>query len=528
MRFYGIDLGTNNCVISCLDPTKENGKLTLLKDKDNNEKIKSVLSLKDKSNVNISEIDSNDLNNTFHLVKGKLGSEKNVLVNNEKLSVQFCAALLLRYLKDFEEDINDVVITIPTFYNQSKRNATIEAAQQAGFKKIKLIEEPTAAVMYHIYSDKSFIYKEKKVLVFDFGAGTLDLSLVDIKLDSNKNIDPKVIAIDGLDNFGGYLIDILFAKALIDEARQNENENIELLNLAYDTLEDHIASYKDKHCYELYKADDKLNYILYSFIAEAERVKIALSSEESVNINIPGYLDIEIEREDFQEIILQNEMIINSIEELLLDFKIKNNYKFDEIILVGGSAQIPLIKEVVKGRFTSSNIITKDDYINAVGYGAAIVSALESGEHIKPFGGNICTGVLPRDIFIRCNGKEEKIFDKGTAYPLKNSKEYVFAIPFSLIESIKISLYEKDNKKSYKISDISFYHPCFYTGDEIKLIINIDKNGLLFFKACHVNTNEIIEFTSEKENSLSEKQIINGNKFIDKNVNFGGNNYGTI
>lgn len=533
MKHYGIDLGTNNCTISCLNTEKDNIKLSILKDSKGRSNIRTKITMYDNENIEIASNSNSNLKNTFSLIKGKLGSERSVLVNNKKVSTQFCAAVLLNYIKSFDEKIDKAVITIPTFYNQSKRNCTIEAAKQAGFLEVKLIEEPTSAVMYHLFKEfkdnKELLINCKNILVFDFGGGTLDLSLVNVKIDKNSKLDPKVIAIDGLENFGGYLIDILLAKAILISLKENSKCIDNILVEAIERLNNHINSYKDMNNIEVFTDNDKVNSLLYNVISEAERIKIELSSKSETKINIENYLTNEIiTREEFEELILENEMILMKISDLLNDFKIKNKFNIDEIILVGGTSQIPKIFELIKSKFPTNNIVNNSDYINSVGYGAAIISALNNGEKIDPFGGNVCTGVLPRDIFISCNGATEKLFSKGTAYPLKNNYNYKLKVPFSLTNKISINLFEKDNKKIYKISDVNFYHPCFYTGDFIDLSVNIDENGLLTFKAIHFETNEEIEFTSDKSNSINENLIRAGYKHIKEKVKYVEGKYNEI
>ena len=497
----------------------------MLKDSKGISNIRTKITLVDNENIEIASNSNKNLKNTFALIKGKLGSQRSILVNNQNISVQFCAAVLLNYIRQLDNSVDNAVITIPTFYNQSKRNCTIEAAKQAGFKDVKLIEEPTSAVMYHLFKkfkeNKDLLIKSKNILVFDFGGGTLDLSLVDVKIDENSKLDPNVIAIDGLENFGGYLIDILLAKVILTTLKENSESDDSILFKALEVLSNHVSSYKDMNNYEVFIDNEEVNKLIYNAISEAEKIKIELSHKNESTINIKNYLVNEIiTREEFEELILDNEMILEKIYRLLNNFKIKNNFNIDEIILVGGTAQIPKIFELIKSIFPSSNVIKDEDYINSVGYGASIVAAINSGEKVDPFGRNICTGVLPRDIFIECNGVTEKLFSKGTAYPLQNSYNHNVKIPFSLTNKISIVLFEEDDKKKYKISDVNFYHPCFYTGDSINLSVNIDDNGMLDFKAAHSETNEEIEFTSDKSNSISEKMIRAGYKHIKEKVKY--------
>ena len=525
MKYYGIDLGTNNCEISCLEKDNDNVELFLLKDKKGNSNIKSQITLKDINNIEIASTSNKNLKNTYLLMKGKLGSEKSISINNKNISVQFCVALLLNYIRKIDDDIKSAVITVPTFYNQSKRNSTIEAALQAGFTNIKLIEEPTSAAMYHLFKkytkNEEMLIDNENILIFDFGGGTLDLSLINVKFDENLMLKPQVIAIDGIQNFGGYLIDILLARLIIDIINQNSGLNDKKVVHAFEIINNHVNSYKDMSNTEIFVEDDEINKFIFEVISEAEKAKIQLSNFEKAYINVKGYMENEeISREDFEKLILDNEMILSKILQLLKNFKFRNNVCIDEVILVGGTSQIPKVYEKIKEVFSNSKIINSEEYVNAVAYGAALISAINAGEIIKPFGNNVCTGVLPRSIYIECNGVVEELFKEGTAYPLKNNYVHNIRIPFSLTDNISIRLFEKDEKNRYEISNVKFYHPCFYTGDSIKLNVEIDENGMLKFKAIHFPTMEELEFTSERNNSLNERMIKAGYIHISKNVKY--------
>lgn len=99
MKYYGIDLGTSNCTISCLDKNKDSIELSMLKDAKGRSNIRTKITLVDNKNIEIASNSNENLKNTFALIKGKLGSEKSVLVNNQNISIQFCAAVLLNYIR---------------------------------------------------------------------------------------------------------------------------------------------------------------------------------------------------------------------------------------------------------------------------------------------------------------------------------------------------------------------------------------------------------------------------------------------
>ena len=526
MNYYGIDLGTSSSILTKVSTSNEEPTLEIVKI-DGKEKLNSIITLENLDHIAIGKDKHINLNKTLYRIKGKLANEKAVSVGKTNVSVQFCAALLLAFLKKYIDGSDDIVITIPNFYDQSKRNATLDSAKQAGFNKIKLMEEPSSAAMFHIYNTynrnhNEYLLKEKNILVFDFGAGTLDLSLVHVGFDEKNKIEPIVNSIKGLENFGGYLIDLILAKKIIELAIYL-NESKELIEVE-NKLSYNIKSYLDNNNEELYRYDEKTNEILHIFMKEAEKTKILLSKNESVSICIEGFIDnLEVNREEFEEIVFSENSFEKKIQKLITQFKVMNKKEIDEVILVGGTARIPFVKNIVKQNFKNSKIVDDENYINAVAYGAALISALWSGVDIAPFGTNLCRGVVPRDIYINFNNNEEKIIKAGTGYPLVKSKEILLKVPFSLSKSIDIKVIEKDdNGKDKLVSKTEFYHPCFFTGDIIKLCVNIDENGLIKFKAIHTDTKEDIEFTSYKENALSSKLIENGKNHIKNKVVFVG------
>lgn len=361
------------------------------------------------------------------------------------------------------------------------------------------IQQVEAIVIYHIFDEfknkELFEYSTKNILVFDFGKNTLNLSLVNTKIDDEFNIEADVIEIEEEKNFGGYLLDLLFAQKILNSIFDNCDDD-SILENAYNALSVYIDSYIDKNSRKVFSKDEEINKLLNKYINEAERVKIGLDRSDKCVINLKPYIDkvVPFNKVFFENLVLDNNGILRKVEDLLARFKLKNSIKIDEIMFVGGTSRISKIRCVVEEVFPYANLIYKEEYINVFDTEKVKVSETNSKINVKQLEDNTYTGVLSRDIYLVCNGKESKLLNAGTFYPLKKDKVCEIKVPNSLCESIQIELYEKEERIKYNSLKIKFYHPCFFTGDIIVLSVSINESGKLKFKAMHKETKETIEF----------------------------------
>ncbi|WP_338608831.1 Hsp70 family protein [Clostridium baratii] len=516
MKYFGIDFGNGNCSISSIDENGEN--LEILKSELEEDKIKSKIAFKDLNTVIVGkeDLDEEDLDN-IELIKSKFGIEKFVEIKGQKRSVQYCGAILMKYLiKNVakKDSLERAVITIPAIYGQRDRRIVYDSALQASIGNVELIEEPSAAAMYYLYEQsKDNFYMnigEKDILIFDFGTGTLDMSLINITY-SEQGIKTSVKATEGERNLGGYLIDVTLAEYILET--YIEEFDIEELEEYKEYVTNHITKYTSNQYNYLNFLDKEKKKYIEEIIIYAEDIKKRLSDNEKVTVKLNNYEEIDITREDFENYVL-DKYITKKINDLINRFNLINKSKIGEIVMVGGSSQIPYIKELLQKKFKNKNIITNSNYINAVSLGAAITSALNSGASIEPFGKNNCKGIIPNNIYLNFNGEDNLIFKKGTSYPY--SKIEKVKIPYSLCSNIKVLVKENDEI----LDKINFYHPCFYTGDIINVYCDIDEKGLISFKAEHKESKEFIALEIESINRLTCKQIEGGRKNIKEVLKF--------
>lgn len=510
MKYYGIDFGNGSCSISSID---DSGKhLLVLKNDLGQDKIESKIAFKDLDTVIVGKGDDETLEN-IELIKSKFAMQKFVKVKGNKRSIQYCGAILMNYLIKRiakKDSLEKAVITIPAIYGQKDRRIIYDSALQASIKNVELIEEPSAAAIYYLYEQnrQSKDIEEKDILIFDFGTGTLDISLVGISYNE-EGIKVSVKATDGMRNLGGYLIDMALGEYLletyIDEFCAEELESIK------EHLTNNITKYTFSQYNYLNDIDSKIKIYIEKLIIYSEEIKKQLSYNQFVKVKLDGYEEIEITRDDFENYVLDN-YISKKINDLLSRFNLKDEFKIDEIIMVGGSSQIPYIRHLLGKKFPNKKVVTNPSYINAVSLGAAIASALNSGVSVEPFGKNNCKGLLPNDIYLNFNGKDSLIFKKGTIYPYSKVEE--IEIPYSLCSNIKVIIKENDEE----LDTINFYHPCFYTGDILKIYCDVNDKGIISFKAEHKESKEFIMVDIKSQNRLTFKQIENGRKNIEEKL----------
>jgi len=249
-----------------------------------------------------------------------------------------------------------------------------------------------------------------------------------------------------------------------------------------------------------------------------EQAKIKLSTEKSVKISFEGiYKPIIVTREDFEEEVLGDSKlsIKTRIADVLKGIS-KKRLPISQVILIGGSSQIPYVRELIFNVFSSIGGITKekiihsDDFNKAVAKGAAIQAALKNGTIIPPFAQNKCNSIVSRDIEIYHAGKSSVFIPKGTEYPFLEKKEFAIKVGHALNDRIDLcfnEIIEKEKVEKKEICQFSFFLPLYYTNDQIMLSMDINDAGLYQIGAMHTNTMESVEFEPTKRFSLSEAEL---------------------
>lgn len=536
MVHYGIDLGTSSCLVSkVIQNLDDSFEVKCLTDEDGEDSFPSVVSFENEEKYMV----GNTALQTFHenpdsaveLVKLRLGKTSHITFKTPagtfQKSPQEITSLLLNHLNVIHNNqIENAVITVPAFFDQGQKDATMQAGVLANIKPMFLIEEPTAAIMYHMFSqyadqgiDLFNGVKEKNVLVFDFGGGTLDLSLIGINIYDNE-IVPKVLAIGGDTNLGGSIIDFIFTQVILNLLKNKYPSDDFILNVC-EAFEDYYYNYKTNHTLRFTDGvTDEVKNFIYRLKRNLEQIKIKLSSANEADIYLEKHYEkIIISRENFEKYVLMNDddlSITDRIKAALQNISCKR-IPISEVLLIGGSSQIPLIKEIIfetfeEMRIPREMISLSRDFEKAVVKGAAIQAAISSGEAIPPFMHNKCESIVARDIEIEHAGKSRVFVPMGTAYPFEERKKFIVSIGHALSETVSLRLNEiveqADNQKEINsICNFQFYLPIYYTNDKISVFMNIDEAGLYQIEAIHEETKEAVEFEPHKEYSLSAKEL---------------------
>jgi molecular chaperone DnaK len=497
VNLVGIDLGTTNSVIAIY----EGGEVTVIPNAEGFKTTPSIIAFLDNGDHIVGELAKRqsltNTNRTISSVKRKIGTDYRYNIDGKSYSPEYISSLIIRKLKLDAENylgtpITEAVITVPAYFDDSQRNNTKEAGELAGLKVLRIINEPTAASLAYGYQrNESEI---TRLLVYDLGGGTFDVSVLEI----NKGLI-EVKATSGINDLGGDDWDSELAKYLISQIE---------INFKSETLFDNSQLQRVKEA--------------------AEKAKIDLSTMLETTVNLPYFSAINgepfhyeerITREFFQHI--TNKLLIKTkdpILEILADLKISFN-DIDDIILVGGSTRMPAVEEYIK-EISNGKIIKKGvnpDEIVAIG--AALQGGILSGE----INDMLLLDVTPLSLGISTKGGlMSKIIERNTTIPISKSQVFSTAEDNQSVVSIEVYQGERDfvidNIKlaTFELSEI----PVAPRGvPQINVTFNIDVNGIVSVKAEDLvsgKENAVLLNNSQKATKEQIKQNISDSEMYKK------------
>lgn len=484
----GIDLGTTNSVCC----TMENGKFQIIKLSGRRETLPSVMMYTKEKGIIIGE---NAKKRSKIKPNNYIKSSKTFMGDNQKqwniedktfTPTDIAGEILSSINKSAKsyfktEDTISVVITVPAYFTSKQREETKKAGEIAGFNVKAIITEPVAAALAYGFVED----KDETMLVVDLGGGTFDVTI--LRLEDKVY---KTLAIQGDSKLGGDDFDQIILNIFYKHIRKD-------LGIDLSTLE---SSGLDK--LEYYQALQVLS-------DKAEDAKIQLSSFESVNVTVPNFmlgktLECTIGREEFKsesyELLSKIRRIINNC---MRDIDLDED-DIDRVILVGGSSNIPFVREIVK------ELLNKEPYADVdlskiVAMGAALRSNLDVLKE---------TGITNQEIVIEditahslgirlVDDKFSVIIPKGTKYPVEMTQEYTTAYDYQ--ERISVRVYEGENEIAtenipYGGFDLDEIQMALAHIPKISVTFNFDENQNLHVKAIDKNTKSsndaIIKITS--------------------------------
>ncbi len=481
-KIIGIDLGTTNSAVAVL----EGGEAKIIPNPEGNRTTPSVVSFKN-GEIQVGEVAKRQAvtnPNTISSIKRHMGvAGYKVEVEGKSYTPQEVSAMILQYLKGYAEDylgekVDKAVITVPAYFNDAQRQATKDAGKIAGLEVERIVNEPTAAALAYGL-DKTD--KDEKILVFDLGGGTFDVSILEL---GDGVFDVLSTAGDnklGGDDFDNKIIDYLVAEF------KKEN-GIDLSN-------DKMAKQRLKDA--------------------AEKAKKDLSGVTSTQISLPFitagdagplHLELTLTRAKFDEITYDLvERTKGPVRQALKDAGLSTS-EIDEIILVGGSTRIPAVIEAVrKEAGKEPNKSVNPDEVVAMG--AAIQGGVISGD-VKDI---VLLDVTPLSLGIETmGGVFTKLIDRNTTIPTSKSQVFSTAADNQPAVDVHVLQGERpmaaDNKTlgRFQLTDI----PAAPRGvPQIEVSFDIDKNGIVNVRAKDLGTQKEQTITIKSSSGLTDEEI---------------------
>lgn len=528
-KIIGIDLGTTTSEIAYI----ENNEPKIIPDCFGNRIVPSVVGKKEDNTIIVGQVAYNQLipspDRTVAEVKRLMGSDTKISMGDKEYMPHEISSMILKELKKYAEDylgeeVTEAVITVPANFNNSQRKVTKLAGEMAGLKVERIINEPTAAAMAYGINN---LDKEEKILVYDLGGGTFDVSILEM---FEGILDVK--SSRGNDRLGGKDFD-----SRIEKYIEKEFERIYKQNLYYG------IDVQNKLSIKLRVKEAAIN------------AKKELSNQPSTTINIPFItvidnkpvsISIELKRDKFNELTKDLvEKTTEKIDEALKAASLKAK-DIDTVLLVGGSSRIPAVKELVESKF-KGKIISGINPDEAVSMGAAIQAGIKSNQITceenliitDKCSYNLGTSIIKIGDGKVINGAFDCIIPIDSSIPCSKKKVYYTAVDNQ--EEVRVEVYEGNEElaeDNEKIGDFLLKGvPKGKAGDEsIEVQFDYDLNGILEVRATIVSTgdsiNKIIDnfrLTKLPQDALVDENLYERFK-IDKwmDCDLAGNVKGTI
>ncbi len=503
-KIIGIDLGTTNSVVSIM----EGGEAKVIPNLEGNRITPSVVAFTDKGETLVGEPAKRQAvtnpKNTVYSVKRFMGRRHSEVQSEEKIvpykiiggpedyvkieagsktyTPPEISASILRKLKEAAESylghkVNKAVVTVPAYFNDAQRQATKDAGQISGLEVSRIINEPTAAALAYGLEKKN----DEKIVVFDFGGGTFDVSVLEV---GDEIIE--TLSTNGDGHLGGDDFDEELINHIADAFKKEQG---------IDLREDAMA--------------------LQRLREAAEKAKKELSSSQSTDINLPfitadstgaKHLQMAITRSEFEELIDSLvERCRKPVEQAMKDAGLDSS-EIDEVVLVGGSTRVPKVQEFVK------KIFGKEPHkgVNAdevVSIGAAIQGGIISGD-VQDV---VLLDVTPLSLGIETEGGVmTKLVERNTTIPV--TKDQVFSTAADNQTAVTVRVFQGERQMATDNRLLGQFNleelpPAPRGVPQIKVVFDIDVNGILNVSAKDVATGKETSVKIEQSSGLSEAEI---------------------
>lgn len=482
MTVVGIDLGTTNSGIAYM----EGGKPQIIPNAEGKRLTPSVVGITEKGEITVGELAKRQAismpDRTVRSIKRHMGENYTVEIDDKDYTPQEISAMILRKLKKdaeeyLDEEIQQAVITVPAYFNDSQRQATKDAGRIAGLDVLRIVNEPTASTLAYGLGKK----EEMKVLVYDLGGGTFDVSILDIAEDVYEVMSTAGDTKLGGDDWDRRIMDWI------------------------------VEKFKKEHGVDL---SDNLE-AMQRIKEAAEQAKIELSTVKETNINLPyitadesgpKHIDLDLTRAKFEQMTDDlSQKTMGPLRRALSDAKLEPE-EVDKILLVGGSTRMPMIQESVRGIFGKEGEkgINPDE---VVALGAAVQAGVLSGE-TKDI---LLLDVTPLTLAIETlGGKATPLIPRNTTIPTKKSKVFTTAADGQTAVDIHVVQGErplaKDNMSLGKFQLVGI-PPAPRGTPQIEVTFDIDADGIVNVKAEDKATGNEQSITIKATTNLSEDEV---------------------